>query len=420
MPSLGADMEAGTLLEWFVEPGSAVKRGDIVALVDTDKAEIEIEIFEDGVIDQLLVEPGSEVAVGTVLATLTGAPAGEGAPAAAPSPPAPTPPAPAPAPVAATPLPPSEVPHHLRPRISPLARRAAEQLHVEIAGLQGTGLGEAITLHDVEAVAGSTLADAESAPPVAAQTSPVAQPASVGQVASGAESAPATPSAEPQGRAPALRRATAALMARSKREIPHYYLERTIDLHRAMTWMTARNADLPPSERLIPAALLLVASARAARAVPEVNGRYEHDTFQPATAVHLGVAVAVRGGGLVAPVLHDADQASATDVMARLLEVATRARSGTLRSSEMTGATLTVTNLGDRGADRVFGVINVPQVAIVGFGAVRDQPVAVDGMLDVRPTVVATLSADHRVSDGHTGSRFLARLDAELQRPETL
>lgn len=209
-------------------------------------------------------------------------------------------------------------------------------------------------------------------------------------------------------------------MARSKREIPHYYLERTIDLHRAMTWMTARNADLPPSERLIPAALLLVASARAARTVPEVNGTYEHDTFQPATAVHLGVAVAVRGGGLVAPVLHDADQASATDVMARLLEVATRARSGTLRSSEMTGATLTVTNLGDRGADRVFGVINVPQVAIVGFGAVRDQPVAVDGMLDVRPTVVATLSADHRVSDGHTGSRFLARLDAELQRPETL
>jgi pyruvate dehydrogenase E2 component (dihydrolipoamide acetyltransferase) len=216
-----------------------------------------------------------------------------------------------------------------------------------------------------------------------------------------------------------MRRAIAELMARSKREIPHYYLATTIDLRAAMTWLTAQNLDRPVQDRLLPAALLLKATALAAREVPALNGFWD-DGFQSAASVHLGVAISLRTGGLVAPAIHDADQRSLEDVMAGLRDLVERARAGRLRSSEMADPTITVTNLGDRGADEVFGVIYPPQVAIVGFGKVVDRPWAADGMLGVRPTVRATLAADHRATDGHVGSRLLAVIDHLLQTPEAL
>jgi len=219
-------------------------------------------------------------------------------------------------------------------------------------------------------------------------------------------------------RAIAMRRTIAAAMARSKREIPHYYLGSRIDLSRALAWLAAENARRPLADRMLPAALLLRAVARAAREVPEMNGTFVDGAFRPATSVHLGVAVSLRGGGLIAPALLDADRKDPPALMRELADLVQRARGGGLRSSEMGSATLTVTNLGDQGAENVFGVIHPPQVAMVGFGRISEQPWAENGMLDVRSVVYASLAADHRASDGHDGARFLAALSRLLQEPE--
>jgi pyruvate dehydrogenase E2 component (dihydrolipoamide acetyltransferase) len=217
-----------------------------------------------------------------------------------------------------------------------------------------------------------------------------------------------------------MRRAIAALMARSAREIPHYHVASTVDLSVAVAWLCRTNDSRPPPERLLPAALLLKASALATREVPELNGFWVDGGFRPSDAVHLGVAVSLRGGGLVAPAIHDADHLGIDELMAALRDLVTRARSGRLRSSEVADPTITVTNLGEQGADEVHGVIYPPQVALVGFGRIADRPWAHDGMLGVRPTVRATVAADHRASDGLVGARLLAALDRLLQNPEKL
>ena len=217
-----------------------------------------------------------------------------------------------------------------------------------------------------------------------------------------------------------LRRAVGALMSKSKRDIPHYYLSSTVDMAAAVAWMQSVNLERPVSSRLVASALLLKATALAAKTVPEVNGFYVDDGFRPSSSVHLGVAVALRKGGIVAPAIHDADTLSVDQLMERLRDLVARARAGRLQRAEMADPTITVTNLGDLGVDSVFGVIYPPQVAMVGLGRVMEQPWAHNGMLGIRPVVTATLSADHRVSDGLRGARFLARLDELLQKPEEL
>ena len=393
MPSLGADMDTGTLLEWYVKPGDAVKRGDVVALVDTSKAEIEIEIFEDGVIGELLVPEGTKVPVGTVLATVVAA-GGNGTPApAAIRPPLPQPASapPPPEPVTQTPQPPSPPPiqaDERRLRVSPVARRAAAALGVDLRTVSGTGPSGSIKLADVEAVARP-------------QTRP-------------------SHKTETADRQTAMREAIAALMARSKREIPHYYLELQVDMSRALDWLHETNLRREVSERLLPSALLMSAVAHAAAEMPEMNGFWVDGAFNAGSGVHLGVAISLRGGGLIAPAVHDADKMSLEQLMTGTRDLVARARSGRLRSSEMSDPTITVTNLGERGVDLVHGVIYPPQVALVGFGGVRERPWADHGMLGVRPIVVVTLAADHRAGDGHTGSRFLTLIEHRLQRPEEL
>ena len=209
-------------------------------------------------------------------------------------------------------------------------------------------------------------------------------------------------------------------MTRSKREIPHYYLSVDIDVRAALAWLTKENATRSVTERLLFAAVLLKATALATREVPEVNGFFVDGAFQPAAVVHVGVAISLRKGGLVAPAIHDMDRMNITDVQSSLVDLVGRVRAGRLRSSEMSDPTITVTNLGDQGVASVFGVIYPPQVALVGFGRVTERPWASDGMLGVRPVVTATLAADHRVSDGHRGAVFLAAIDRILQRPEEL
>jgi pyruvate dehydrogenase E2 component (dihydrolipoamide acetyltransferase) len=217
-----------------------------------------------------------------------------------------------------------------------------------------------------------------------------------------------------------MRRAIGDLMARSKREIPHYYLSTTIDLAAAGSWLAEQNGQRDVANRLVTAALLLKATALAVHTVPEVNGWWVDGGLTNDEHVHLGVAVALRSGGLVTPAILDADTLDLDALMARLRDLVSRARSGRLKQTEMTAGTLTVTNLGDQGVESVLGVIYPPQVALVGFGRVTERPYARDGLLGVHPTVVATLAGDHRATDGHRGGQYLAAIDRLLQEPEKL
>jgi pyruvate dehydrogenase E2 component (dihydrolipoamide acetyltransferase) len=217
-----------------------------------------------------------------------------------------------------------------------------------------------------------------------------------------------------------MRQAIAAAMSRSKREIPHYYLGTEIDLSAALAWLALENQRRPVTERLLPVALLLKAVALAARKVPEVNGFVVDGTFRPSAAVHLGLAVSMRQGGLIAPALHDVDRKGLSELMRDMNDLVARVRTGGLRSSELADSTLTVTSLGDLGVDAVYGVIYPPQAALVGFGRIGERPRARDGRVEARPAVTATLSGDHRASDGIRGARFLAALDRLLQHPEEL
>jgi pyruvate dehydrogenase E2 component (dihydrolipoamide acetyltransferase) len=425
MPSLGADMDAGTLVRWHVQPGTRVQRGDIVAVVETDKGAIEVEIFRSGVVERLLVPEGVKVPVGTPLALLSaggpaaadGAAPGVAGGTAAGGPPAhPAPPGPPATTAAAAPA--GAPPAAGRVRASPLARRLAEELGVDLGTVRGTGPGGAIERADVERAAGGPVPTGAPAPAAPGPPRPPAAPPGPGapRVPGGPVAQPPRPQ-EPQA---AMRRAIAAVMARSKREIPHYYLAMDIDLQRALAWLQTENLQRPVTARLLPAALLLKAVALAVREVPEMNGHYVDGAFRRSEAVHLGVAIALRGGGLVAPAIHDAETLTPDALMAALRDLVGRARRGGLRSSEVADPTLTVTSLGEQSATAVFGVIYAPQVALVGFGTIAERPWAVDGLLGVRPVVSASLSADHRVSDGHRGGRFLAAIARRLQEPEHL
>jgi pyruvate dehydrogenase E2 component (dihydrolipoamide acetyltransferase) len=393
MPSLGADMKAGTLVEWLVKPGDKVRRGDIVAIVETDKGAIEVEIFTPGVISDILVPVGTEAPVGTVLARLVGGPPAVSAVRSPSPPPAPLePPAPL-AVAAATPTAPATTAPARgaaaeRPRASPAARELARQRGADLAQIVGTGPGGAITRADVDAAA-------------AASTS--RQPRARGGF-------------DPQ----AMREAIAVAMSRSKREIPHYYLSQTVDLPRSLARLEVLNHDRPPSERLLPAAFFLRATALALKKSPELNGFWVEGRFHPGEAVHLGWAVALRGGGLVAPALHDADRLSLDEAMTALRDLVQRARTGGLRSSELSDPTATVTSLGDRGAEAVLPIIYPPQVAMIGIGRVVTRPWVVDGAIGQRPGAAITLAGDHRASDGHRGGLLLAEIERLLNNPEAL
>ena len=217
-----------------------------------------------------------------------------------------------------------------------------------------------------------------------------------------------------------MRAAIAAAMARSKREIPHYYLGHQVDVTACEQWLAQKNAALPPDSRLLMGVLALKAAALAAGRYTAFNGFYRDNKFEPSQAVHTGVAIAIRGGGLAAPALHDADQLSLDDLMARMRDLVQRTRAGRIRSSEMADPTITVSSLGERGVEALYGVIYPPQVAIIGFGKVVVRPWIVDGAIGPRSVVTMTLSADHRVSDGHAGALFLAEIGRLLQEPDKL
>jgi pyruvate dehydrogenase E2 component (dihydrolipoamide acetyltransferase) len=392
MPALGADMETGTVVQWLVPPGARVKPGDVVAVVETHKGAIDVECFLDGVIGDL-APLGVSLPVGAVLARVAlageaGAAAAAVAPVASPEMAAPVSPPVVAAPALTMQAWPLAAPR--RALVSPAARRRAQALGLLPDALLGTGADGAVTLVDVERAA--------SAP----------QPA-------------APPRLKPSGfDAAQMRQAIAAAMGRSKREIPHYYLAETLDFAEAQTWLDGWNRDRLPQDRLLSAVLLLKATALALREVPQLNGFFENGQFRPGEGIHVGWAIALRGGGLVAPAIHHADRKTLPELMVALRDLVQRARAGGLRSSELTDPTITISSLGDRGAESVWGVIYPPQVAIIGFGRVLSKPWVVDGQVQPRPLVSASLAADHRASDGHLGGQLLTAIHRALQSPQSL
>jgi len=376
MPSLGADMTEGTLVQWNVKPGDRIKRGDIIAVVGTEKADIEVEVYETGIVEKLMAQPGDKLPVGTPIAVIRREDEAPSASAAASAPPLP-----------ATAQPAERV------KASPMARKLAQELGVDLEKIKGTGPHGVIERHDVEEAAKLKQAAMPAAAP------PPAPPAAVA----------------------GMRHAIAVAMARSNREIPHYYLSTRVDMSAALDWLQECNSKRPIETRILPAALLLRAVARGLVQVPELNGFWADDRLNVAPDVHLGVAISLRGGGLMVPAILSAQQKTIEEMMAALRDLITRARTGRLRSSEITEGTVTVTNLGDLGVETVFGVIYPPQVALVGFGKIVDRPwAAARGMLGVRPVLTATLAADHRATDGHRGAQFLQILDGLLQEPGKL
>ncbi|MDZ4095196.1 MAG: dihydrolipoamide acetyltransferase family protein [Paracoccaceae bacterium] len=414
MPSLGADMEAGKLIEWLVKPGDTVARGDVVAVVETQKGAIEIEIFEAGKVASLQADVGQTLPVGAPLAQILAAgaaemsqpfPLPEQPPAAppelpsAPPEPAPEPPGPempAPQPIELPDLPPSEIPLEVPPEAtgvaaSPAARARAAAAGLALASLCGSGPGGAILLADVERHL--TAAPEQSAKP-----------------------GPAKPGLDMVE----MRRAIAAAMVRSKREIPHYYLSQSVDLQPATDWLTAINSTCAPEDRLLMGALFVKATVRALAKAPELNGVFTNGGFIRSDAVHAGLVVALRGGGLIAPAIRDADSLTLTALMAAMRDIVDRARNGRLRNSELTTGTITASIMGEGGAEVLYGVIYPPQVALVGFGTPARRPWVVGDAVLPRHCVTVTLAADHRVSDGRRGARLLTEIAHLLTEPETL
>ncbi|WP_150304551.1 dihydrolipoamide acetyltransferase family protein [Pseudomonas saliphila] len=423
MPSMGDDMDSAKLVEWKVKPGDRVKKSQVIAAVETSKAVLDVEVFEDGVLEELYVEEGTSVDVGTPLARIgdgsnVGKQEHEGAGKEEPTPPTETKTEPGATPETtlakepivaqaasttpkgqpdqpqipraqpASPSPPAAITSEAGGRVtaSPAARRKAREAGIALAELHGTGPGGAVVLRDLQG---------------AQPTRPVSRPEAGFDYGK-------------------MRGAIAAAMSRSKREIPHYYLANTVDLHAAEQWLTDYNEHQPPENRLLLSALFMKASAMALARYSELNGHYAEDGFTAASQVNLGMAVRLRGGGLVAPAILDADTLTLPELMHQLRDLVRRARGGGLRVSEMVGGTATVTALGDRGVDTVYGVIYPPQVAMIGIGRPRRQPLAVDDGVAVRLAVDITLAADHRVCDGHLGGLFLNEIEQLLQQPEAL
>jgi pyruvate dehydrogenase E2 component (dihydrolipoamide acetyltransferase) len=414
MPQMGAEMKEGTILRWLKKEGDPVERGEIIAEIETDKANVEIEAFESGVFRKALASEGDTVPVGTVIAII-GAPdedisaytgavpqaraarAPAAPPAEAERPAAVTAEAPAKAPVAPTAPPPQR---DGRVRASPLARRLAQELGIDLSQVRGTGPDGRIVRRDVEAFAARRAeAPAPEAAPAAAPPPP---PAGVEVV--------------PMSR---IRQAIARNMAASKREAPHYYLTLDVDMTEAQRIRSDINAFVDEAGRVTVNDLIVKAVARALEAHPIFNSWFVDGEIRHHDAVNVCIAIAL-DDGLIAPALLDVTRKSLSQIARESRSLAERARQGTLRSEELTAGTFTITNLGAYGIETLIAIIQPPQTAILGVGTILPKPVVRDGQVVVREMMKLALSADHRVTDGAQGARFLTDIARFLEHPLSL
>src|SRR5262245_56971743 len=418
MPKLSDTMDEGKVLRWLKAVGDRVRAGDILAEVETDKAEMELEAYDDGVLSEIRVGEGETVPVGAVLAMLeTGAAAAKPAAApgasraAAPPPRAPTPPprapAPPPPPARAEPAtrvaPPSG---EERQKASPLARKIASERGVDLGRIAGSGPGGRIVERDVAAA----LATMTAVPAVAAPARPVPAPAP----------APARPATR-TGRVELsrMRRATAKRMADAKREVPHFYVSADIAMDEAVAMKAALAGQGEPWSGLTYTHLLLKACGIALMRVPEVNAALDGDAIVLHDVAHVGLATAV-DDGLIVPVIHGCDTKPLVDLVRDARAAVERARAGQFAPDDLVGATFTLSNLGMFPVSEFAAIVNPPQVALLAAGTVRDAAVVRGGQVVPGHRMTVTLSCDHRAIDGALAGRFLRELASLLERPVIL
>ena len=383
MPSLGADMESGILREWKVKEKDRVKKGDVIAEIETAKGIIDAEVFEDGVVEKLLVKPNTELPVGAPMAIIRGknekledlekeleklkqktSKKKEEQPLSTNE---------------ENKEEKEETTKENRVRITPVARKRAKELGVDINELAKKIKGK-ISLKDVEKAAKEK---------TAIHTSP-------------------------------MRQAIAAAMSKSNREIPHYYLSTKVDVTLALNWLKELNAKKSIKDRILPAALFIRAVVKALEEVPTLNGYWIDNGLKISKEINPGIAIALRDEGLITPAILNAQDKNLDETMKSLADLIKRTRKKNLKSSEVTKQTITITNLGDLGVEEVFGVIYPPQVALVGIGKVVDGVWVENGAIAIRKVVTFSLAADHRASDGRVGATFLNKINRFLQNPKEL
>jgi pyruvate dehydrogenase E2 component (dihydrolipoamide acetyltransferase) len=412
MPKLSMTMEEGELIAWVKQEGDQVRAGDVIAEVNSDKVEMEVESPADGTLVRHAAAEGDVVPVGAPIATLAteaedllggllGPAEGSGDGAAA---------AEAPAPAAAVPKPP---PADGPKPVVPAARRKATELGVDLATVTGTGPEGLVRVADVEAAAGAP----QPRPPVGgAPTGRVAGPREEGEPLSTAPTPGADVEEVPLS---AMRRVVARRLVESMQSAPHFYLTVTVDAEPLLEFRAELNRQLAPRDEDLKVSvndLIVKACAVRLRASPDLNVSFGGDRLLRHKRVHVGIAVAV-DGGLVVPVVRDADQKSLTQVAREAGELIGRARTGKLAGDDVGGGTFTVSNLGMFGIEQFTAVINPPEAAILAVGAALPEPVATGEGIEVRRRMRLTLSIDHRALDGATGAAFLQQLKTTLEHP---
>jgi len=423
MPKGSDTMTEGKVLKWLKKEGDAISTGDGVVEIETDKVNMEVEAMGSGVLRKILVAVDKVVPVGELLAVIAKADedisalvkangAGNAGvkspesgvrspePGASAQHPAPStqPPAPSPAPEAGG-----------RVLASPLAKRMAKEMGLEIAQITGTGPNGRIIRQDVERRA-------------ALAPAPFAAAAGAGGAPSPAPFLPRRPAPSPTGPEysdeplSSMRKVIATRLVQSKAPIPHFYLAIEVNMQRAKELRESANL-LDPGLKLSYNDIILKACAAALRQNPEVNASFQGESIRYHHRVHLGMAVATDGGGLITPVLRNADTKNLAEISSESKELAARARTRKLLPEEYSGSTFSISNLGMMGIDEFSAVINPPEGAILAVGAVAEKPVVVDGRVEVGLRCRLTLSCDHRVVDGATGAKFLQSLKQILENP---
>ncbi len=424
MPRLSDTMEEGRILKWLKQLGDRIEVGDIIAEVETDKADMEMEALDEGVLIEILVPEGGMVPVGGVMARLGAADevvaADSAAPAAenglAETPPSPEPPAPTPAPkvrelreirAQREPTPAEETGRLLA---SPVVRRMAQELSLDLSQVPGSGPGGRIVKRDLEAyTAAQAPLDATAESQTEPQTESRIEPHPEAQVPAG----PATATREPFSR---MRATIAKRMSESMREAPHFYLTAEINMSEAVRLRTALKASNRVTEDVTYTHLLMKAVAIALARHPRLNASFGGDAREYQEHINIGLAVSL-DDGLLVPVLHDCDSLSLLEIAAQATALVERARSGKPRAEDLSGGTFTISNLGMLPIDHFTAIINQPQGAILAVGAIKERPVARDGQVAIASTMLVTLSCDHRILDGVTGGQFLQELKSLLENP---
>jgi pyruvate dehydrogenase E2 component (dihydrolipoamide acetyltransferase) len=429
MPKLSDAMETGKVIKWIKKEGDPVKGGDVIAEVETDKANVEIEAFGSGVLRKILVGEGGQVPVGNLIGVIA-EPSDDISTLAASAPPPPAAAAPAPDKAAAAlpamesyksePATTSVVPMSPAPAVpagasagggrvkaSPLARKVAAQSGVDLRLVQGSGPGGRIVRRDVEAAGTAPAAAPPVARPAAAAPAAAARPAFVIPPRTGAEF-------EDQPLSP-MRAVIAKRMPLSKGPIPHFYVTSEVAMDRAWALRADLNA-LEGQPKVSVTDLIIKACALALLKNPGVNAQLQGQAIRVFHRAHIGIAVAL-DEGLITPVLRDCDAKPLTQIAFEARDLAERARGGKLRAQEMSGATFSVSNLGMFDVEEFSAIINPPEGAILAVGSVVEKPVAEGGQIRVGRRMKMTISCDHRVMDGAMGARFLQDVKRLLEEP---